>query len=89
MTHRGHAGNDQDSVHRFETVAGRAAMIGFVSAAAAELILPAGGLFGGWSGEQLSAFSSIALFAVTCSALLAIASKRRSGVRLTEVHLKS
>lgn len=73
-----------DSLHRFETVAGRSAMMGFVSAAAAELVLPAGGLFGGWSGEQLSVFSSVALLAVTCSALLALASKRRSGLRLRE-----
>lgn len=73
-----------DSVHRFETVAGRAAMMGFVAAALAEFVLPAHGLFGGWSGEQLSAFSSAALVGVTCAALLAMASKRKVGTRLTE-----
>ncbi len=60
-------------------------MMGFVAAAVAELILPAHGLFGGWSGEQLSTFSGVALAAVTCSALLATASKRAVGARLTEV----
>lgn len=73
---------------RFETVAGRAAMMGFVAAALAEFVLPAHGLFGGWSGEQLSAFSSIALVGVTCAALLAMASKRKVGTRLTEVRSK-
>ena len=78
----------QDSVHRFETVAGRAAMMGFVAAALAEFVLPAHGLFGGWSGEQLSAFSTVALVGVTCAALLAMASKKKVGARLTEVRSK-
>eukprot|EP00208_Stichococcus_sp_RCC1054_P001699 CAMPEP_0206148790 /NCGR_PEP_ID=MMETSP1473-20131121/37435_1 /ASSEMBLY_ACC=CAM_ASM_001109 /TAXON_ID=1461547 /ORGANISM="Stichococcus sp, Strain RCC1054" /LENGTH=145 /DNA_ID=CAMNT_0053546213 /DNA_START=828 /DNA_END=1265 /DNA_ORIENTATION=- len=74
----------EDSLHRFETVAGRAAMMGFFAAAFAEVLLPSHGLFGGWSGEQLSTLSTVALVAVTTSAALAVASKKKVGARLTE-----
>lgn len=61
-------------------------MMGFFAAAFAEVVLPSHGLFGGWSGEQLSTLSTVALVAVTTSAALAVASKKKVGARLTEVN---
>lgn len=59
-------------------------MIGFAVSVFAELFLPRHGLFGSWSGDQLSSFSALALGMVCGSALLAVYSKRRLGSRLKE-----
>lgn len=78
-----------DSVHRFETIAGRAAMIGFAVACFAELLLPHGGLFSSFSGTNLELFSSLALLAVAMSAGVATLSKPRIGSQLKEAVLSS
>lgn len=73
-----------DSVHRFETIAGRAAMIGFSVACVAELLLPHGGLFSSVSSANLEQFSQVALAAVAASAGVAALSKPRIGSQLRE-----
>lgn len=75
----------QDSVRRFETVAGRSAMIGFAVAVAAEVVLPRGGLFGGFDGALFSSYSTVALLAVCASAIVATLTKQRIGGQIKEV----
>jgi hypothetical protein len=73
-----------DSVQRFETVAGRAAMIGFAVAVAAELVLPRGGLFGGFDGALFSSYSTVALLAVCASSIVATVTKQHIGGQVKE-----
>lgn len=72
-------------MHRFETVAGRSAMLGFTVAVASELVLPRGGLFGGFDGVLLSSYSTVALLLVCASAVIATVTRQRIGGQIKEV----
>ncbi|CAK0785843.1 hypothetical protein CVIRNUC_009055 [Coccomyxa viridis] len=72
----------QAAVQRFETLAGRSAMVGFVIALAAEAAGPVRGIFGAWDQQSLSLFGASALILIACAAVLASMSTRRVGKKL-------
>lgn len=63
-------------VQRFETLAGRSAMVGFLIAVAAECLGEKQGLFGAWSPQDIQLYSAAVLLLVSSSAILATMSKR-------------
>lgn len=63
-------------VQRFETLAGRSAMVGFLIAVAAECLGEKQGLFGAWSPQDVQLYSAAVLLLVSSSAILATMSKR-------------
>lgn len=77
------------AVQRFETLAGRSAMVGFVIALLAECAVPVEGLFGAWDGPSLSVFGASSLLLISVAAVLASMSTRRVGQKLQSSVLTS
>ncbi|CAL8471327.1 g10869 [Coccomyxa elongata] len=77
------------AVQRFETLAGRSAMVGFVIALLAECAVPVEGLFGSWDGRSLSVFGASSLLLISVAAVLASMSTRRVGQKLQSSVLTS
>ncbi|KAK9919186.1 hypothetical protein WJX75_009978 [Coccomyxa subellipsoidea] len=77
------------AVQRFETLAGRSAMVGFVVALLAELSVPYEGLFGAWDDHSLSVFGASSLLMIAVAAVLASMSTRRMGQKLQSSVLTS
>lgn len=77
------------SVIRFENLAGRSAMVGFLTAFFTELVIDGRGLFGNLGGEQASQFAAFAVLLVSVAAAMGAASSRTLGRRFTEAVLAS
>ncbi|KAK9838882.1 hypothetical protein WJX74_005141 [Apatococcus lobatus] len=78
------------AVSRFETIAGRSAMVGVLVAALAEVLASSSeGLFGSWGADELNLLGGAGIGLLSCAVLLAASSKRRMGKRLTEAVLTS
>ncbi|EIE19665.1 hypothetical protein COCSUDRAFT_67746 [Coccomyxa subellipsoidea C-169] len=77
------------AVQRFETLAGRSAMVGFVIALLAEFSVPPEGLFGAWDNHSLSVFGASSLLMISVAAVLASMSTRRMGQKLQSSVLTS
>jgi hypothetical protein len=76
----------QALVLKFETLAGRGAMIGLIVATTFELLVPAKGLFGGWQStpEVSGVVAWLTFFLLSLSAGLAAASNRNGSQKLLE-----
>lgn len=77
------------SVIRFENLAGRSAMVGFLAAFLVELVVDGSGLFGNFGPEQASQFAACTALLVSVAAAVAASSTRTLGRRFSEAVLAS